>query len=90
MLSSREAASKGEPEALRVFASEGRAFVALLRDHIDKEDHVLFPMADGFLTQAAVDELLAGFEPVDERRIPVTTMNGHPVHAVQVLARKTE
>ncbi|MEV0586508.1 class I SAM-dependent methyltransferase [Nonomuraea sp. NPDC050310] len=33
--------------------------------------------------------LLAEVEVVDERRIEVTTMNGHPARAVQVLARKS-
>jgi hemerythrin-like domain-containing protein len=47
---------------VRSFASEAQAFVDLLREHIAKEDEVLFPMADRMLPAAVHEELLLGFE----------------------------
>jgi hemerythrin-like domain-containing protein len=41
------------------------AYVALLRDHIGKEDHVLFPMAKSLLDPAAITRLQAGFARVE-------------------------
>jgi hemerythrin-like domain-containing protein len=45
----------------RVIAS-ARSFVALLRDHIVKEDEVLFPMAAQLIPAGRHDSLLASFE----------------------------
>ncbi|HVS19800.1 MAG TPA: hemerythrin domain-containing protein, partial [Planctomycetota bacterium] len=43
------------------FAAAGLQYVVLLRDHIAKEDGVLFPMAESMLDDAAREELLAAF-----------------------------
>ncbi len=53
---------RGELVAAARFSFEARAFVEMLRDHIAKEDEVLFPMADRMLPAAVHDELLRGFE----------------------------
>jgi hemerythrin-like domain-containing protein len=61
----REAASRlelGEPEAAQRVVSSARSFVALLRDHIVKEDEVLFPMAAQLIPAAQHASLLASFE----------------------------
>ncbi len=44
------------------FRSAGAAYVGLMRDHIGKENGVLFPMGDGMLSEPDQAELLAGFE----------------------------
>jgi len=46
MAESLAAADKADPAAAHAFLSEGRQFLMLLRQHIDKEDQVLFRMAD--------------------------------------------
>ncbi|MBX3462971.1 MAG: hemerythrin domain-containing protein [Planctomycetes bacterium] len=46
-------------------AEAAGGYVALLRDHIDKEDHVLFPLARSMLDAAAVARLQAGFARVE-------------------------
>ena len=51
------------------FARRGAAFVLLLRDHIVKEDQVLFPMAEQMLAPAALEELAAIFRKVDDHDI---------------------
>jgi len=57
---------RGDAAAAATFAFEARAFVGLLREHIAKEDEILFPMADRMLPAAVQDELLVGFEHAEE------------------------
>jgi hemerythrin-like domain-containing protein len=52
----------GEPPTRAVKARE---FVALLREHIDKENDVLFPLADAVLDEAAQRALQREFEAVE-------------------------
>jgi hemerythrin-like domain-containing protein len=47
------------------FARAARAYVMLLRGHIQKEDHILFPMADQALSDTDQDELAAAYARVD-------------------------
>jgi hemerythrin-like domain-containing protein len=44
------------------FAEAATGYVALLRDHIAREDGVLFPMAESMLDEAAREALLHSFE----------------------------
>lgn len=52
----------GEPA---VRAATAREYVALLREHIDKENGVLFPLADAVLDEAAQRALQREFEAVE-------------------------
>ena len=45
--------------------SNVRGYVALLRDHIAKEDEMLFPMADELFSPARQERVLEGFERVE-------------------------
>lgn len=56
------------------FAGHARAYVELLRAHIDKENGVLFPMADGMLGEAEQAELTRAFDRVEREDI------GHGEH----------
>jgi len=51
-----EAAAKkalaGEPAPVAELAENARGYIALLRDHIDKEDHILYPLAERVLPEA--------------------------------------
>jgi hemerythrin-like domain-containing protein len=61
-------ATAGNTDALRQFAGHALAYVALLRQHIAKEDQRLFPLADQRLTeddQAALQEAFADAESSD-------------------------
>lgn len=58
-------ASRGESEAINEFSENARDFIALLQAHIDKEDHVLFPMADQTLADEAANALLADFKKIE-------------------------
>lgn len=52
------------PEQLLSFASSAAHFISLLRDHIAKEDHVLFRMAEDVLPPEQMAELEAIFAKV--------------------------
>lgn len=58
---SLERCEKGESQALATFTLHARAFIGLLRDHIQKEDQVLFVMADQHLSSADQAELSIEF-----------------------------
>ncbi len=64
----REAAARfqaGEQEALPELIQNARAYVALLRDHIAKEDNVLFPMAEGLIPEPEQSKLVAEFARIE-------------------------
>ena len=46
-----EAAAAGDPAALERFVEHAEGYVALLREHIYKEDHILFQLADRTLSR---------------------------------------
>jgi len=67
MAASLEAANRGEEAAKREVLGAGRQFVALLSGHIQKEDMVLFNMADDMLQGAATGALLDGYNEEESR-----------------------
>jgi hemerythrin-like domain-containing protein len=60
---------KGDSDAGREFAWHGRLYVDLLTQHIDKENKILFPMADQRLTQEQQSELLERFDVIEKEKI---------------------
>jgi hemerythrin-like domain-containing protein len=54
-----------EAGAAAARAAKAREYVALLREHIDKENGVLFPMADAVLDDRAQGALAREFEAVE-------------------------
>jgi len=56
----------GRAEAGDEFARAAAGYVGLLRDHIMKENEVLFPMAEDLLSDADRSELLADFDRVEQ------------------------
>ena len=42
----------------------GRAYTALIREHIFKEDNILYPMADEALSQNVKEKILRGFNSI--------------------------
>ena len=70
-----EGASTGDADACRAYVTNARAYVLLLREHIQKEDHCLFPMADQALSEDDQRELQARFRRVEHDEI------GPQVHA---------
>jgi len=58
-------AAQGEEEALRMFATNARRYTKMLREHIQKEDRILYPMADAAFDEDDQAELLTAFEKAD-------------------------
>ena len=56
----------GDAQAIGAFASNARAYVQLLRDHIQKEDHCLFSMADQALSEQEQQQVLDSFANVEK------------------------
>jgi hemerythrin-like domain-containing protein len=59
----------GEGGSAVVFAGHARAYVTLLLAHIDKEDNVLYPIADARLSEAQQAELAVAFGRIEEERV---------------------
>jgi hemerythrin-like domain-containing protein len=59
------AAATGDPAALRQFIDHAKGYVSLLREHIYKEDHILFQLADRALGESDQQALLAAFGRVE-------------------------
>ena len=66
-----QALKKGEHSAAGLFTDNARAYIQLLWNHIDKEDHVLFVMADQRLDPTAQKELEEGFDLVEREEVGV-------------------
>ena len=64
----------GDRSAARVIVDNARGYAALLRQHIAKEDSVLFPMADRVLSPDDQQELEQRFEEIE------TNVMGPGVH----------
>lgn len=52
---------------MKRFIENSENYVELLRNHIDKENIVLFPMGDKLLTKEVQDKLLESFEEFEEK-----------------------
>lgn len=60
---------KGDKAAGICMAEALLAYVKLLREHIDKEDNVLYPMGDKLLSQADDQMLIKQFDDIEEQEM---------------------
>ncbi len=60
------AASEGDAAALAAYLQGAREYIDLLRAHIQKEDRILFPMADQVLTENDQENLLDAFKEAEQ------------------------
>jgi hemerythrin-like domain-containing protein len=60
---------EGDSKALTPIADEIKKYVNLLTSHIQKENNILFPMADKVLTEKLDNELFAQYEKLEEEEI---------------------
>lgn len=70
----REAMADNSASAARSYSEAADAYVALLRQHIQKEDHCLFGMADSLLSAEVQENLVHQFETVEVQKM------GHGTH----------
>jgi len=62
-------AEAGNPDALDAVADALEDYVRLLRQHIDKEDNVLFHIADARLSEQDQEDLVESFEEVERDQV---------------------
>lgn len=66
LLKSIERYERKDPTVNNLIVSHSLAFASLLRSHIQKEDNVLFVMAEQHLAEQDQEELSAGFRRVEQ------------------------
>ncbi len=59
----------GDPAAGPQFARQARKYIALLRQHIEKENDILFPMGDRVLSPNKQEQLVEAFEKLEREKI---------------------
>lgn len=60
-------ALNGEPGQIPLIAENARGYIALLRDHIDKEDNILYPLAERVLPEAPRAAMLEAYREAEAR-----------------------
>ena len=68
-----EAYEKGETSAQQAFTTAARKYIENLTQHIHKENHALFPMADEKLSTSEQAELHAAFDRLEEHEMGAGT-----------------
>jgi len=69
MSAAAAAGAGGAPAAEADFVANARGYTELLLTHIDKEDNVLYPIAEARLTAETQAALSAAFERIEEERV---------------------
>jgi hemerythrin-like domain-containing protein len=62
-------ACTGDAGAIKAFGQHARGYIGLLRQHINKEDNVLYPMAERLLTDADDRHLVEAFEVIEREEM---------------------
>jgi hemerythrin-like domain-containing protein len=78
-------AETGHAPALQQFIEHADAYVALMREHIAKEDHCLFPMANRSLAASDQQRLLDAFQDVERDELA----EGAHEHLLEIAQRLT-
>lgn len=74
MLEALDAQESGDRGASKWFVQNANGYIHLLRNHIYKEDHCLFPMADQVLDPVEQEALLSAFQNFEQNEM------GHGEH----------
>jgi len=67
---------QGDGHAARRVCENATAYITLLRQHIDKENHCLFPMANQVFAQVDQSRLSEVFRKVDEEKVGRDKIDG--------------
>ena len=59
----------GNFAASKTIVEDARAYITLLSQHIDKEDTILYPLADRTIARPVQDKLLEEFDTIEKERI---------------------
>lgn len=80
-----EGAAAGKSDALQQFTTHAQGYIGLLREHIEKEDHCLFAMADRTFSEEDQQRLLTAFEHVEHEHMGLGTHEKY-LHIAEALA----
>lgn len=61
----------GDKQTVSKIVENIRGYADLLSEHIEKEDNILYPMADAHISPKEQKELLTGFDKIEDERIGV-------------------
>ena len=67
MESAAQAALAGESAQEGIIAENALAYAELLREHISKEDEILYPLAERVIPEAMRDDIVAGYTRAEKR-----------------------
>ncbi|MCG8449103.1 MAG: hemerythrin domain-containing protein [Pirellulales bacterium] len=87
MSAASSAVAAGDSSATTNFVSHARAFIGLLREHIQKEDHCLFQMTDKVLNEQDQMQLLESFANVEHDDMGPGTHEKYLAIAAQLAER---
>ena len=59
----------GNQESVKDLIASSEGYIQLLRDHIEKENNILFMMADQVLTESEQSQIFDEFEKLEEEKI---------------------
>lgn len=65
----------GQPEREKIIAEHAMAYVELLREHISKEDGILYPLAERVIPEAMRESICRGYAEAETKTSPDFT--GH-------------
>lgn len=65
MADALETAAAGSQQGIETFAQNAQNFIALLTEHINKEDQILFPMAGQVLNEEMAGRLFSDFKKIE-------------------------
>jgi len=63
--------TKGDPSVVNEFMKTAKGYINLLNQHIEKENGVLFPLAEKHLSAQAQEKLWEGFGMIETQKIGV-------------------
>jgi hemerythrin-like domain-containing protein len=61
--------TKGDRTVVNEFVKTAKGYISLLTQHIDKENGVLFPLAEKHLSEREQEKLWEGFEMIETQKI---------------------
>jgi hemerythrin-like domain-containing protein len=67
-------ALNGQSGRERTIADNALAYAALLREHIAKEDEILYPLAERVIPDIMRDEIIAGYAAAEARQRPISPL----------------
>jgi len=87
MVEAIQAAETDSRAAARKFAEAARQYVTLLRQHISKEDNILFVLAERTLNTSEQAEMLAKFETTEKEHVGEGVHEKYAALADELLAK---